>query len=202
MSRNYTQDEQHIIDTLLDDIAIQLKDKPKRLRHSISVSDTAARLAVAYGADRFVCQVAGILHDWDKATDKEKLNQEALALGIDLGVDIGLVQPLLHGLVSAIKLKDKYPYLSDEVFNCIKYHTIGGPNLSDCEKIVFIADAIEPLRGDIKPIQDIRDLVGKVSLDELYFKTYTMGMIYVIETGRYLWPGTIDIYNKIVLQNN
>ena len=63
--------------------------------------------------------------------------------------------------------------------------------------VVFIADAIEPnRRGDYA--DDLRRLVGKVSLTELFFQCFSRGLVYVLETGRYMYPTAISIYNHYV----
>ena len=79
------------------DVERQLSKKPGRLAHSLSVADAAESLAVTYGVDPYLARVSGILHDWCKALSKEDVIRRATELGVDLGVDLRLVQPLLHG---------------------------------------------------------------------------------------------------------
>ena len=69
--------------------------------------------------------------------------------------------------------------------------------MSPLDMVVFVADRIEPLRPGTPGIEAVRALVGKASLEDLFWKSFTGGIEYVIEGGRYLYPGTIDVYNSI-----
>jgi predicted HD superfamily hydrolase involved in NAD metabolism len=182
------------------DLAVQLEEKPKRLRHSLSVGLTAERMAVAYGVDPYLARVAGILHDWSKAESTERLAAEAVDLGISFEVDMALVEPLLHGMVAARMLPSRYPELPAEVFQAIDRHTLGNAHMSELDMVVFVADGIEPFRKAVKPIESQRGHVGKVSLEDLFWESFADGVSYVIDTRRYLYPGTLDIYNEIALE--
>jgi HD superfamily phosphohydrolase YqeK len=125
--------------------------------------------------------------------------QETRDLGVDMGVDLELVEPLLHGVVAARELPELYPELPAEVFQAIERHTTADADMSALDMVVFVADGIEPLRRGTIGIQETRDLVGKAPLDEVFWQSFTGGITYVVSGGRYLYPGTIDVYNKLVL---
>jgi predicted HD superfamily hydrolase involved in NAD metabolism len=180
-------------------VAEHLAAKPKRLAHTRRVAETAASLAETYGADVFCARAAGLLHDWAKALDHDQTIERARELGIDLGVELGLVEPLLHGLIAARELPERFGELPPAVFQAIARHTIGAADMSDLDMVVFVADGIEPGRPDVASVNSVRDQVGKVPLADLYFHAYAMGAAYVLETERYLYPGTLDIYNRLVL---
>lgn len=66
--------------------------------------------------------------------------------------------------------------------------------MTPLDMVVFVADAIEPNRhGDY--VHALRKMVGKSSLDELFFSCFAQGLVYVIQSGRYLYPTAITIYN-------
>ncbi len=195
----YTKEQLADIARYEADLAAQLAEKPKRLRHSLSVGLTAERMALAYGVDPYLARVAGILHDWSKAEPNERLAEEAVRLGISFEVDMGLVGPLLHGMVAARTLPARYPELPSEVFQAIDRHTLGNAHMSELDMVIFVADGIEPFRKAVKPIESQRSHVGKVSLDDLFWESFADGVSYVIDTRRYLYPGTLDIYNEIAL---
>ena len=102
-----------------DDLARQLAAKPRRLAHARSVAETAASLARTYGVDEFLARAAGLLHDWEKALGGREIVARARELGIDLGVDLELVSPLLHGIVAARTLPARYPELPAEVWRAV-----------------------------------------------------------------------------------
>lgn len=179
------------------DTRTQLKSKKRRLDHSLSVAKTAEHLAVMYGVDPFLARVAGLLHDWDKAVSKDELLARARHFGIDLGVPLESVEPLLHGMVAARELPERYPHLPHEVWHAIACHTSAAEDMNELDMVLFVADGIEPLRRSSPGIQQTRSLVGKASLEDLFWNAFVGGIVFVLETGRYLYPRTIDIYNTL-----
>lgn len=181
------------------DLERQLCAKLARYRHSLSVGYTAERMALIYDVDPFSARVAGILHDWSKALPAEEQFMEAERLGLDFGVDLNLVKPLLHGSIAARVLPGRYPALTLDIIQAIDRHTLGASDMSPLDMIVFVADGIEPLRKKNPVLDAQRKMVGKVSLEELYWQSFCDGVAYVIDTQRYLYPGTLAIYNEHVL---
>lgn len=179
------------------DVSTQLAGKPKRLAHSLSVADTCERLALVYDVDPFEARCAGLLHDWEKALDHEQVLERAAALGIDLGCDLHLVEPLLHGMIAARELPTRYPDLPQGVFQAIARHTLGSDDMSPLDEVLFVADGIEPLRPSSEGIDRVRSMVGDASLDDLFWESFVGGIVYVLDTRRYLYEGTIRIYNSL-----
>lgn len=179
------------------DIRRQLASKPRRLEHSLSVAATAEHLAVLYEVDPFLARVAGLLHDWDKVVPRDELISRARYFGIDLGVPLESVEPLLHGMVAARELPEQYPHIPHEVWHAIACHTSAAEDMSPLDMVLFVADGIEPLRHASPGIIHTRSLVGKVSLDDLFWNAFVGGIIYVLEGGRFLYPRAIDIYNSL-----
>lgn len=179
----------------------QLKSKKSRLNHSLSVGYTAERMACIYNVDPYEARVAGMLHDWSKALSVEAQLNEAKRLGLDFGVDLLLVKPLLHGSIAARVLPEIFPELSTEVLQAIDRHTLGDAHMSELDVIIFVADGIEPLRKKNAVLDAQRALVGVSSLEDLYWQSFSDGIAYVIDTRRYLYPGTLAIYNEHILDN-
>lgn len=179
------------------DVREQLAPKPRRLAHSLSVAETAESLALAYGVDPFLARCAGLLHDWEKASSGSEQEAHARELGIDLGVDLSLVRPLLHGIVAARELPSRYPELPAELWHAIEVHTTAATEMSPLDEVLFVADGIEPLRPATPGIERTRSLVGSVALDDLFWESFVGGIVYVLEGGRYLYPGTVEVYNSL-----
>ena len=199
---NYDKAERELIDSLEADLRTHMKEaKPRRYRHSLSVAQTAERMAAAYGAEAFLARVAGILHDWDKVLSADEQTALELELGVDLGVEPSLVQPLYHGMTAARHLPARYPDLPDSVWQAIDRHTIGHAHMTALDMVVFVADGIEPLRADVPAIHEVRALVDEhAPLEDVYWTSFYHGVSYVIDTERYLYPGTLDIYNELALR--
>ena len=179
------------------DTRSQLASKPRRLAHTFSVAKTAEKLALIYGVDPYLARLAGLLHDWYKVLPRDELVRSARRLGIDLGVPLERVEPLLHGMVAARELPQRYPHLPSEVWHAIACHTSAAEDMGPLDMVLFVADGIEPLRRESDGIRKTRELVGKVSLEDVFWNAFVGGIVYVLEGGRYLLPRTIDIYNSL-----
>lgn len=131
---------------------------PKRYKHTQGVAQESLQLAQRYGADTDKAYIAGLLHDCAKCfTDEEKLKLcEKYDLVLD---DILKSQPdLTHSFLGAKLAYEEYGIEDSEILDAIAYHTTGRPNMSLLEKIVFIADYIEPNRDYFEGLDKIREL--------------------------------------------
>ncbi|WP_028264301.1 bis(5'-nucleosyl)-tetraphosphatase (symmetrical) YqeK [Atopobium fossor] len=196
----YSSQQLADIRTYEADLCAHMEHNPHRLAHSMSVAKTAQHLALVYGVDTFKARVAGILHDWEKVNTTADQLAKARELNIDFGVDLTLVGALVHGPIAQKTLVQRYPKLSADILQAIARHTIADEQMSDLDKVVFIADAIEPLRAPVQALDHLRSQVGQLDLDSLFWETFVEGILYVLSTHRYLYPRTIEIYNTLVIQ--
>lgn len=174
---------------------------PKRLRHSVNVAKVARRLAKAYGADPDKARIAGILHDWDKGLSNEEVRDRALELGVAVDPMVITDMPwLLHGPTAAAALAREYPQFGSDVFQAIARHTSGAADMSALDCIIYVSDIIEPDRtfGDMEGIERLRNLVGELSLEELYFEAFKYTLSFLISTNRVLYPATIETWNVLM----
>ena len=133
----YSREQRACLDRLERDVSAQLAAKPHRLAHSLSVARTAEELALAYGADPFLARVAGTLHDWCKALSNDQQISRARELGIDLGVELESVAPLLHGIIAARTLPARYPGLPPEVWRAVEVHTTAAVDMSPLDQVIL-----------------------------------------------------------------
>lgn len=202
----FSEEKEAVIAQLETDLAKQLEHKQHRLEHSLGVGKIAQALAAVYGGDeeqQYKARVAGILHDWEKAYKLDELLVKAQQLHLEedpllTGIVLAEAKPLLHGFIAKKTLKSLYPFLSDDVLRAIALHTLGSVDASFLDKVVYIADFIEPSRGNEKRLRKVREQAGVVSLDELYFASYQASIRYVIQTGRYLLPASVAVYNGLL----
>ena len=121
------------------------KLKPARYEHTLGVSDTAQHLAKIHGYDCAKAALAGLLHDCAKymADDKK------IALCREYGVSISDAEyknpSLLHAKCGAILAEHEYQIIDFDILHAIRVHTTGVPDMSLLDKIIFIADYIEPI---------------------------------------------------------
>lgn len=196
----YTSEQQALIDQLESDLKGHMYHKnPKRFAHSISVGHCAETLAQVYGADMFSARVAGILHDWEKLLSDEKTIELAEHFRIQAEAPYQKIAGLLHGPLAAKTLPAIYPWLSDEILSAIQKHTAGDRQMSKLDKILYVADLIEPLRPNYTSVEETRNVYLRGgSLDKLYETAFCSVMMYVISSRSYLYPNSIALYNEMI----
>ncbi len=136
----------------------------KRYRHSIGVMETAVEMAKIFGVDVEKARLAGLLHDCAKDIDKNKRIPLCKALGIPLDPVKKEQRGLIHADLGAKMLETEFGILDVEIMNAVKYHTLGREGMTDLEKILYLADIIEPNRIPFEGIEELRALC-KTNLD-------------------------------------
>ena len=136
-----------------------------RFEHSLGVEYTSACLAIVHGADVTSARIAGLLHDCAKCLPDdeqirimEKAGQPPLQEEYD-------DHSLLHAKCGAILARDKFGIDDEDILNAIRFHTVGRPNMSLLEKIVYIADFMEPNRKDLIIMDGVRH-VAFIDIDQ------------------------------------
>lgn len=166
--------------------AMEQELSSKRYLHTLGVSYTAACLAMAHGADMESAMTAGLLHDCAKPLKGE----EQIALCEKNHLEISEVErsnpsALLHAKVGAYLAENRYGITVPDILNAIRYHTTGRPKMSKLEKILYIADYIEPGRKHVADLDRIRQMayrdldatMAKILEDTLAYLKTTDGQI-------------------------
>jgi len=134
----------------------------KRLTHSRGTMETAVRLAEYYGSDAEKARLAGLLHDVARDMPLSRLEM-ALGRGVEgIGVPFRTVS-LLHAPAGSIVARSDFGVEEPDVLRSIEVHTTGHPSMTLLNKIIFIADFIEPGRS-FRGVQTARRLAFR-SLD-------------------------------------
>ena len=118
---------------------------PERYAHSIGVMETAVELAKIFGADAEKARIAGLLHD--NAKNLDNIYERCRDLEVCLDEFEMKCPPLVHAKLGAETAKIEFYITDREILDAIRWHTIGKPNMSLLEKIVFVADLTEPGRN-------------------------------------------------------
>ena len=120
--------------------------RPKRFLHILGVQYTSTSLAMAYHCDVKQAELAGVLHDCGKYLTFEEQLEACEKHGVELA-PVEVQNPaLIHAKLGAAIAKEKYNVCDEEILNAIRYHTTGRKDMSLLEKIIYIADYIEPNR--------------------------------------------------------
>jgi len=170
-----------------------------RFLHSVSVSDTAAEMARAYGVNVAEARLAGLVHDWDKNFTDEELFSRVRAYGIVLPEHSEDMGPLLHPLTGAETLRRTFPGMPETILQAVSRHTSGAIDMTDLDIIVYVSDMIEPLRTKGK-LKAIRQEVGKVSLEELFAHAYYLTIEHLVSRRRFIHPDSIEVWNRYVAE--
>ena len=130
----------------------------KRFEHTLGVAYTATALAMRYGVSLKNAELAGLLHDCAKCLTDEK----RLAICEKHNISMNEIERrnpfLLHAKVGSYLAMEEYHINDPDIINAILNHTTGRPGMSDLEKIVFVADYIEPNRKNAPNLAEIRKL--------------------------------------------
>lgn len=165
----------------------------KRYEHTLGVEFTAAALAMRYDAPIMSAQLAGLLHDCAKCMSNDK----KLSICEKYNISISEVEKrnpfLLHAKVGSFLAAHEYHVEDQDVINAILNHTTGRPGMSLLEKIVFIADYIEPGRKQAPNLAEIRKLAF-VSLDQALIRILEDTLLYLKDSGDELDPMTGKTY--------
>lgn len=166
----------------------------KRYLHSLRVAKTAYELAKRYGVSEDDAFIAGLLHDWEK---NKSVAEVVTAARIE-GLSSTQPAPVLHGPLAAITLQKAFPELNDAILSAIAKHTTGARYMSNLDKVVFVADAIEFGRANNERLNYLRELAKTASLDDLFLETFIISLEYVLEKHQQLSLESIALYNELI----
>jgi predicted HD superfamily hydrolase involved in NAD metabolism len=164
-----------------------------RFIHTLDVAATAANLAMCYGADLDKAEVAGLLHDCAKCMSLGKMLKVCDKAGTDLSEFEKNSVSLLHSKAGAVLAESRYGVRDEDTLNAIRFHTTGRPGMSLLEKIVFVADYIEPGRDSAPNLPQVRKLAYE-SIDDCVLQILKDTLRYLATTGSAVDPMTQKTY--------
>ncbi len=179
MPMDYTNNRDEVVELLAGHLV------GEKFSHSLYVEETAIKLAGKYGADTAKAGMAGLLHDITKQMDNEEL---AKRYGI-----ISLAYGTLHGPTAAMWLKERGIVGDPEILLAIKYHTTGRADMTLLEKVIYMADYIEPSR-DFEDVDVLRALAFH-NLDEALVLGFEMSIMDILEKRSLIDIELISAYN-------
>ena len=167
--------------------------KSKRLKHTYGVAAEAKKLAERYGEDPDKAELAGLCHDMMRNISPEESAELVKRYG--LPEKLADNPNLAHGKIAAKVLADIYGMQDEDLLNAVRYHTTGRKGMSRLEKILYLADAIEPGR-DYPQVGALRE-AAEEDLDKACILCMERSMEYVRSTGASVDPDTIKACEDI-----
>lgn len=151
------------IKDLKKDLKKEMDDS--RFEHTLGVMYTCGALAMRYGCDLDKAMLAGLMHDCAKCMPNAKKLKMAEKHHLEI-TELERKNPfMLHAKLGAFLARKKYDIEDEEILNAIRWHTTGRPEMTLLDKIVYIADYIEPKRDKAPHLPMIRQKAF-VDLDE------------------------------------
>lgn len=167
----------------------------KRFRHVLGVEKAAIELAEIYGCDSEKAGLAGLLHDYAK----ELPDQDFLDLIAKYHLDPDLKNwnnNVWHGLVGIYKIQEDLNLTDKEILRAIGIHTVGAKEMSLLDKVIYVADYIEPGR-EFPLVSEARE-IAKESLDKAVAFETVHTVAYLATKGLPIYPQTLETYNAYV----
>ncbi len=179
------------------DILLKQALKPGRYVHSVNTMKEAVRLAEHYGEDVEAAAIAGLLHDCGKNLNDEQTLEYCSNYGITLSRLEQNQVFLMHGAVGALIAREKYGVENVYILDAIKYHTTGYGDMSMLDKIILLADYIEPGRRHSE-VEDARRL-AYTDINRALISAFDSTIRYVMDRKGLIHPATIEARNNILL---
>lgn len=177
--------------------AVQMRMSERRFQHVLGVEETAIALAERYGESVEQASIAALTHDYAKERSDEEFQlaikkgnyenkQELLKYG----------NAIWHGLIGADFVARELEITDEIILNAIRLHTTGAAEMSLLDKIIYVADYIEPGRN-FPGVEDAR-VIALSNLDQAVAFETKHTLSHLIEEAKPVYPKTIETYNRWV----
>lgn len=172
--------------------------KKKRYHHILRVADTAEKLAIVHDIPADKVYTAALLHDCAKGNEESLLKDyKNIIVNEWVSLEEELKEKsLIHGPLAGIIARDVFGIEEKDILNAVIYHTTGRENMTKLEKIVFLADKLEPKR-DYPGVDKIRE-TAQIDLEKAVLLTIDNTVKYLIENQELIAVITVKTRNNIL----
>lgn len=183
----------------LEDIKSQVSERlpGHRFQHVLRVTDTARKLAAHYGIDERAVELAALLHDVAKYDSEESLRGVIEREKLDKRL-LGYHKELWHGPVGSVIAKEEFGITDAGVLLAIRYHTTGRANMTAIEKILYVADMLEPER-EFPGVAELRAIMYD-DLDEVMKQCIKHSISWLLHKQVPVYPDSFECYNDLVMR--
>jgi len=171
---------------------VQMQMSERRFQHVLGVEETAIALAARYGASTDKASIAALTHDYAKERPDDEFELIIRRDGYDLAL-LAYGNAIWHGLVGASMVQRELGITDEEILQAIRIHTTGAKEMSLLDKVIYVADYIEPGRS-FPGVKEAREL-ALVDLDEAVAYETQHTLLHLIEAEKQVYPKTIETYN-------
>jgi predicted HD superfamily hydrolase involved in NAD metabolism len=169
--------------------------------HVVRVLDEASRLAGVHGIDKQAVRIAALGHDLMRALNNERL----LGIAADQSYateDADRMDPILmHGPLAVAVLREQYKVLDADILGAVAYHTTAHAGMTPLQKLIFIADKIEPWKRARNDALDRVAELAETDLDAAMLVYLNQMLEQAVEAGWPLHPNTVAARNELLARN-
>lgn len=174
---------------------VQAQMSEKRFRHVLGVEQAALQLAEKYGASMEKASIAALTHDYAKERKDAEFQETIRHDGLDPEL-LNWGNEIWHGIVGANLVQRELGITDEEILQAIRLHTTGAAEMTLLDKVIYVADYIEPGRSFPK-VEEAR----KIAFEDLdmavsYETKHTLS--YLVKKEATIYPKTIETYNRWV----
>jgi len=186
--------------TGLESLRAHIEGLPGGLRRHIqAVAAEARRLARLHSVDEDRAVMAAWTHDIVRAMQPEELLRLARELGLNPNEVEEAAPILLHGPVAARLLASRYGVKDEEVLASARWHSTGRAGMSGVEKVLFLADKVEPGKVAGRPdLEEVRRL-AETDLDGAVLRYLDLQLVEAVGQGWPLHPDAVAARNELIL---
>lgn len=179
---------------------LQERLTPKRYHHSLCVADEAVRIAAKYGGDTEKAYIAGLLHDITKNASEEEHLHIFREFDIMLNDIEKNAEKLWHAISGAAYIEHILGINDTEIITAVRYHTTARKNMTQLEKILYLADFTSADRDydDVDIMRQKLEVSMQAALQ--YALSYTINDL--VSRDKPLHLDTVEAYNENALKGN
>lgn len=166
---------------------------PEKYDHSYRVAEYAAELARIHGADEQQVYLASLLHDATKCWGKKRQLAYLQKRHYKLSVEDRQAPQIYHQITGALFAGEKFYVRDRSILQAIKCHTTGRERMTALDKILFLADSIEPART-YEGVEEMRR-TAQIDLDRAVLMNFDRSITYIVKKGFFLHPQTVAARN-------
>ncbi|GAA0601983.1 bis(5'-nucleosyl)-tetraphosphatase (symmetrical) YqeK [Virgibacillus siamensis] len=171
-----------------------------RFEHTLRVADTAVELTDVFGGSREKIELAAVFHDYAKCKPAEEMKQFILECDELPNNLLDYHHELWHGPVASVLIDREYGIIDDEIKSAIYCHTTGKEKMSRMDRIIFVADYIEPGRS-FPGIDEVRK-AARYDLQLASWMALRNTIQFLVSKNATVYPDTFYAYNELTRQIN
>ncbi|MGG3943480.1 bis(5'-nucleosyl)-tetraphosphatase (symmetrical) YqeK [Peribacillus psychrosaccharolyticus] len=182
------------------EVALELVEKQlteRRYQHTLGVTESAIELANRYGADVKKAELAAIFHDYAKFRPKDEMRGIIVSQGMTSTL-LDFHSELWHAPVGAYLVEKEAGITNTEILDAIRYHTSGRVGMTLLDKVIYLADYIEP--GRLFPgVDEVRE-TAKISLNQAVIEAMRNTIVFLMKKKQAVYPDTFHSYNDLIMK--